>query len=214
MQRMNGAPSPWRPKPPPARKKQDFFARATPWVDFGLTSFYLEDRVDNLLNFGMQAGAYLFEHLRVSGRLVTPLQGVGGVLFGGADGGVGDSYNRYDTSFSGANPTHPIKSRNISLLYGFSVGLVMANGKAFAFGPSVAILRTDVEAYGSAWFVTLPFEWTTARNLRFGFELGLGHAFDGKQRQACPSCGVNTVDRPGGTSLLGQFNIGYALGSL
>ncbi len=202
MQRMNGAPSPWRPKPPPKRRQADFFARATPWVDFGLTSFYLEDRVDNVLNFGMQAGAYLFEHLRVSGRLVTPLEA------------VGDSYNRYDTSYSGGNPTHPIKSRNISLLYGFSVGLVMSNGKAFAFGPSVALLRTDVEAYGTAWFVTLPFEWTTARNLRLGFELGLGHAFDGKQRQACASCGVNTVDRPGGTSLLGQFNIGYALGSL
>jgi hypothetical protein len=183
------------------RKQPRFFDRATPWVDFTLTSYYLEDRVDNFLNLGVQAGAYLFEHLRVSARLVTPLEG------------TGDSYNRYNSNFA------QIKSRDISLLYGFSVGLVMSNGRAFAFGPGLVLLRTDVEAYGSAWFVTLPFEWTTAHNLRIGFELGLGHAFDGQQRQGCfnTSCGttgITLADRPGGTSLLGQFNIGYALGGL
>lgn len=200
MERIDRAPA--APAPAPRREaprtKTDFFDRATPWVDFALTSYYLEDRVDNVLNLGVQAGAYLFEHLRVSARLVAPLEA------------TGDSYHRYDSGFD------RVKSRDISLLYGLSVGLVMSNGRAFAFGPSVALLRTDVEAYGSAWFVTLPFEWTTARNLRMGFELGLGHAFGGEQRQACSSsnCGISLVDRPGGTSLLGQFNVGYALGSL
>jgi hypothetical protein len=200
MERINRAPAapPPAPVPQAPRKKVDFFDRASPWVDFALTSYYLEDRVDNVLNLGVQAGAYLFEHLRVSARLVAPLEA------------TGDSYHRYDSGFD------RVKSRDITLLYGFSVGLVMSNGRAFAFGPSVALLRTDVEAYGSAWFVTLPFEWTTARNLRMGFELGLGHAFGGEQRQSCSSsnCGISTVDRPGGTSLLGQFNVGYALGSL
>jgi hypothetical protein len=191
------------------RSSPDYVRRASPWIDFALTNFYLDDRVDNFFNLGVQVGAYLFEHLRVSGRLVAPLEE------------VRDSHPYYSTRTSSRGSYHLVDSRSISVLYGASVGLVITNSRSFVFGPSIALLRTDVEAYGSAWFVTLPFEWTTQRNLRIGFEFGLGHAFDGKVREACLTntsptlgCGVVEVDRPGGTALLAQFYMGWALGKL
>ena len=187
----------------------DFVRRATPWVDLALTNYYLDDRVDNFWNLGVQVGAYLFDHLRVSARLVAPLEE------------VRDSHTYYATQTSSRGSYHPVDSRSVSLLYGASVGLVITNSRSFVFGPSIALLRTDVEAYGSAWFITLPFEWTTQRSLRIGFEFGLGHAFDGKVREACLTntspargCGVVEVDRTGGTALLAQFYMGWALGKL
>lgn len=189
---------------PTPRKRQsspDFVRRSSPWVDFALTSYYLDDRVDNFWNFGFQAGAYLFEHLRVSARLVAPLDE------------VSDSAPYY--GYGGGDL---IDSRSIAVLYGASVGVVVSNSRSFVFGPSLALLRTDVEAYGSAWFVTLPFEWTTQRNLRVGFELGLGHAFGGEVRRRCVRngvpCGIQEVERQGGTALLGQFYMGWNLGRL
>lgn len=186
------------PVPSQQRRRQsspDFVKRSSPWVDLALTSYYLDDRVDNFLNFGVQAGAYLFDRIRVSGRLVAPLEE------------VHDSASYY--SYGGTT----IDSRSISVLYGASLGLVISNSRSFVFGPSLAILRTDVEAYGSAWFVTLPFEWTTQNNLRIGFELGMGHAFGGEVRRRT-SQGITVQDRQGGTSLLGQFYMGWNLGRL
>jgi hypothetical protein len=194
--------------PPP----NDFLTLASPWVDFSLTNFYLDSRVGNFLNLGMQFGVYAFEHLRLSARLVTPLEE------------VNDGYTNYD-AFSpafppGAQSVRRVGSRSISLLYGGSVGLVVTNSKSFVFGPSLGFLRTDVEDYGTAVVVALPFEWTTQRNLRVGFELALGHAVGGSIRTACTtgspavSCGLQEQDRPGGTAVLFQFNMGWALGRL
>src|SRR6185369_17783487 len=70
-------------------------------------------------------------------------------------------------------------ARDMSALYGASVGLVVTNSRTFVFGPSVAFLRTDVSAYGNAIELLLPFEWTTRKNLRVAFEVGIGHAFGG-----------------------------------
>lgn len=188
--------------PPTASKTRDFLDRASPWVDLTLTSFLLDDRVDNFFNFGVQGGVYLFEHLRISARLAAPLDE------------VRDSYSHY----SYASGYRQIDSRSMSVVYGASVGLVISNSRSFVFGPSLALLRTDVEAYGSAWLVTLPFEWTTRSNLRVGFELGLGHAFDGTVRfcsTAAAGCnGITTQERPGSSALLAQFYMGWALGKL
>ena len=95
---------------------------------------------------------------------------------------------------------------------------MVTNSKSFVFGPNLAFVRTDVEDYGTAFAFGLPFEWTTARNLRVGFELALGHAFGGSFRTACvsgtTSCGLGRQSRPDGTAVLFQFYMGWSLGRL
>lgn len=188
---------------------KDFLLKASPWVDFTLTSFYMEDRVGNFLNLGVQFGGYLWERLRVSGRLVVPLEDVNDDL---------SSYS-YGTDNSGNGSYTRIDARSMSALYGASVGLLITNSKSFVFGPSVELQRTDVAAYGTAIAFGLPFEWTTQKNLRIGFELAIGHAFGGTSKQVCrtftaptTSCGQRTNDRESGMTVLFQYNMGWSLG--
>ena len=199
----NRAPKSSKSLPP------DFVLRSSPWVDFTLTSFYMEDRVGNFLNLGVQFGGYVFERLRVSARMITPLED------------VSDGYSNYGGNVgNGTGSFEPVDARSMSVLYGASVGLLITNSKTFVFGPSVQFQRTDVNAYGSALALGLPFEWTTQRNLRVGFELGFGHAFGGSVRYTCrnfatnASCGTRTADRPSGTTVLFQYSMGWSLGSL
>ena len=187
---------------------EDFVLSSSPWVDFTLTSFHLEDRTGNFLNLGVQMGAYVFERLRVAVRLVTPLED------------VSDGYSVFaGTQSNGSQRFRRVEARSMTMLYGASLGLLITNSKTFAFGPSVELQRTDVEAYGTALSLGLPFEWTTRKNLRIGFEFALGHAFGGSVRDACfdtsgSSCGMRVVDRPSGTSVLFQYSMGWSLGRL
>jgi hypothetical protein len=196
--------------PPKTKVPPDFVLRSSPWVDFSLTSFHLEDRTGNFLNLGVQFGGYLFERLRLSGRIVTPLED------------VGDGYSSYNTTpFNGSQSFTRVKARSMSMLYSVSAGLLITNSRTFAFAPGVEFARTDVGAYGNAVLLGLPFEWTTLRNLRVGFEFALGHSFGGNLKDACRTatspqvaCGVRTTDRPSGTALLVQYYMGWSLGAL
>jgi len=189
---------------------EEFLQRASPWVDFTLTSFWHEDRASNFLNFGVQVGGYFFERLRLSARFVTPLED------------VSDDYSNYrDSSSSSSGSLVRQKAHDVSALYGASLGVIISNSRTFAFGPSLLMLRTDVPAYGTVVELLLPFEWTTRKNLRVAFELGLGHAFGGTLISRCRtltspsvSCGSIEKDRPGGTAVLFQYSMGYALGGL
>jgi hypothetical protein len=184
--------------------------RGSPWVDFTLTSFYMENRAGNFLNFGVQFGGYFFERLRLTGRFVVPLEDVND-----------DLSNYYSSGTNGSGAFRRVDARSMSVLYGVSAGLLVTNSRSFVFGPSVELQRTDVEAYGTTLAFGLPFEWTTRRNLRVGFELAIGHSFGGSVHEVCrtfsspvTSCGSRTADRPSGTSVLFQYNMGWALGSL
>jgi hypothetical protein len=187
----------------------DFLERASPWVDFTLTSFYMEDRAGNFLNLGVQVGGYFFERFRFSGRVVVPLEG------------VNDDLSHYSSRRAASGSFRGVDARALAMLYGVSAGLVVTNSRTFVFGPSVQLQRTDVEAYGTTLAFGLPFEWTTRRSLRIGFELAIGHSFGGSVHEVCrtfsspvTSCGSHTADRPSGTSVLFQYNMGWALGSL
>ena len=187
----------------------DFAVRASPWVDFTLTSFYMENRAGNFLNFGVQFGGYLFERLRLSGRLVVPLED------------VNDDLSHYGSGANDSGSFRRVDARSMSVLYGVSAGLLVTNSRSFVFGPSVELQRTDVEAYGTTLAFGLPFEWTTRRNLRVGFELAIGHSFGGSVNEVCETftspvtaCGSRSGDRPSGTSVLFQYYMGWALGSL
>ncbi len=208
-ERARRSPAPARAAPEASKAlPPDFVLRSSPWVDFTLTSFYMEDRVGNFLNLGVQFGGYVFDRLRVSARMIVPLED------------VSDDYSNYGGVSSSLANFDKVDARSMSVLYGASVGLLITNSKTFVFGPSVQFQRTDVEAYGSALALGLPFEWTTQRNLRVGFELGFGHAFGGSVRYACrnfttnTACGSRTVDRPSGTTVLFQYAMGWSLGSL
>jgi hypothetical protein len=199
------------PDPEAPALPEDFVLRSSPWVDFTLTSFHMEDRTGNFLNLGVQVGGYVFERLRVSARLVAPLED------------VRDGYSKYSSALpSDAGKSFArVQARSMTLLYGASVGLLITNSKSFVFGPSVELQRTDVEAYGTAILLGLPFEWTTRKNLRIGFEFALGHAFGGSIEDVCRatttpviSCGTTTRDRPAGTAVLFQYYMGWSLGRL
>src|SRR5438876_786739 len=81
------------------------------------------------------------------------------------------------------------RSRSVSALYSVSGGVLISNSRSFVFGPSLVFQRTDVSAYGSAVELALPFEWITRKNLRFGLELALGHAFGGVTSYQCYTAG-------------------------
>lgn len=190
---------------------KDFVLKASPWVDFTLTSFYMENRVGNFLNLGVQFGGYLWQRLRVSGRMVVPLEDVNDDI---------SSYS-YGTNSSGTGSYTRRDARSMSVLYGASVGLLITNSRTFVFGPSVGLQRTDVSAYGTAIAFGLPFEWTTQKNMRIGFELAIGHAFGGKSQEVCrtfgspsTSCGERRVNREPGMTVLFQYNMGWGLGNL
>lgn len=191
----------------PSESADEFLERASPWVDFTFTSFWHEERVSNFLNLGVQAGGYFWQRLRLAAKLVTPLES------------VSDDYSDYS---SDRPPGMHRASHNVSLLYGASAGLVISNSRTFVFAPGLLFMRTDVNAYGNALEVLLPFEWTTRKNMRMAFEMALGRAFGGTLTQTCVSvvsggtttCGVSHYDRPGGTAVLLQYSMGYALGGI
>ena len=187
----------------------DFWARSSPWVDVTFAGLSMDNRVTNLLSVGVQGGAYLFKHLRLSARLAVPFKN------------AADDYPRVTPpSHEDGNDLLNLRSRDISVLYGASVGLIVTNSKTVVFGPGITLLRSDVADYGTSLAFALPFEWTTAQGLRIGAEVGVGHAFGGSVRQTCDpdvipgGCVTYRIDREGGMTLLAQLSIGWALGSL
>jgi hypothetical protein len=178
---------------------RDFVLRASPWVDFSLTNVWIDERVSNFLNLGVQVGGYFFERMRVTGRLVAPLEE------------MADEQGGYYFSGNGSYFING-RSRSVSLLYGASIGLIVASSRTFVFAPGILLMRTDVEDYGTSLALSLPFEWTTARHLRVGFELGLGQGMGGTQAE---SDGIGDSggreQRPSGTFVLLQFQMGASL---
>jgi hypothetical protein len=170
---------------------------ATPWVDFSLTNFWLDERSSNFLNLGVQVGGYFLERLRVTARLVAPLEEA-----------QDEHYDSFYDPGSGSYLSQ--RSRSIAVLYGASLGLILSNSRTFLFAPGLLLLRTDVEDYGTSGLLSLPFEWTTRRHLRVGFELALGHAFGGSQSDGAGG----SEERPGGTAVLLQFALGWSMGDL
>ena len=177
---------------------KDFALSASPWVDFTFTNFWFDERASNFLNLGVQVGGYFYERLRVTARLVAPLEE------------AEDEYHDYGYSYSTTYGYGNTRSPSIALLYGASLGLIIANARGFVFAPGLLLMRADVNDYGTVVLLELPFEWTTRRRLRTGFELAIGHAFGG---EAGAGAG-GRLDRPGGTSILLQYQMGFSVGHL
>jgi hypothetical protein len=205
--RLDDEPRPEQPAPKPGDVPKDFVLAQSPWIDFSLTSFWMDERTDNFLNVGVQVGGYFVDRIRLSARLVAPVDE------------ATDSFSDYDSQFS-SNSQH-VDSRSVAVLYGATFGLILSNSKSFLFAPGLSLWRTDVSDYGTTAAFSLPFEWTTYRRLRVGFELALGHSFGGEAHGACTAvvtssspCRADTVDREGGTAVLFQYHMGWALSGI
>ena len=191
------------PAPPPRRRSRvelprDFVLKQSPWVDFSITNFWLDERASNFLNLGAQVGGYFWDRLRISVRLVAPLEE------------PEDDYHDYGSYDSGFYVSDRRRSRSVALLYGGSLGLILSNSRTFLFAPGLLVMRSDVNAYGTAAALALPFDWTTSRHLRVGFELAIGHAFGGSAYDG----NGEKIDRPGGTAIFLAFYMGWSMGHL
>jgi hypothetical protein len=111
-------------------------------------------------------------------------------------------------------------SKAASLFYGVGVGIVAVSSANFVMAPGLAFSRTDVSDYGSSLAAAFPFEWVMPSGLRLGLEFDAGRALGGSYRQSCSSstglpgadCGSGpelVQDRPAGTSIVLQFQLGF-----
>lgn len=167
----------------------------------------MERRASNFLNLGVQIGGYFLERVRLSARLVAPLQEV--------------EDDRYAVDFLDTSRARAMPSPSLAVLYGASVGIVLGHTSSFVFAPGLLAMRSDVSDYGTMASLSLPFEWTTARHLRIGFELAVGQAVGGSQPVLCaPPPGASAApcrsenDRRAGTAVLLQFYLGWSLGGV
>jgi hypothetical protein len=174
-------------------------------VDVLVASVSWQNRVSQFLNVGFQGGVYLAHRVRLSANLILPTSDMRDEYSPAYD------YNPGSTGYYLQQP-----AKRASLFYGATLGIVVVSTPTFVMAPGVAFSRTDVSDYGSSLAVALPFEWVTGNGLRLGLEFDAGRAFGGIYHTQCysssggGSCGPPlTPDRPSGTSILLQFQLGF-----
>jgi hypothetical protein len=171
----------------------------SPFLDATLGGLFLDERYSDPIVFGLQAGAYLGEAVRLMGRVEMP------------------STEAKDNASYPPNLTgnaFPQQSPSPALLYGGALGLVAIGGQNFVFSPGLTFLRANVSDYGTFLGVTLPFEWVTTRALRFGFAVDVGRAFGGTVHNGCGggACATVDTDRQAGRGIALRFSMGYGFG--
>jgi hypothetical protein len=177
---------------------------STPFIDVIAASVSWENRFSQFSNVGLQAGAYVAGRLRISANIILPTSAL-----------TDDYYTEYDTAGMGYYSYQ--YSKPASLLWGATVGVVAVSTQTFAMAPGVAFSRTDVSDYGTSLAAAIPLDWVMASGLRVGLELDVGRAFGGsyhlqcvpQTNQDCTGAPALTLDRPAGSSLLLQFQIGF-----
>ena len=200
--------------PPPAALAHPRFpsnaaVSSSPFVDALASSVSWQYRVSQALNVGLQAGMYAAGRIRLTVKATLPTTALND-----------DYYGFYDSNPNGTAYYYREPSKTASLFYGASVGVVAVSSANFVMAPGVAFSRTDVSDYGSSLGVSLPFEWVTANGLRMGVVLDFGRAFGGSAHVRCmPNGGASNAtcattptlsqDRPAGTSVALQFQLGF-----
>jgi hypothetical protein len=195
--------------PPPMVRAPNRFpdnaaVASSPFIDVIAASVSWENRFSQFSNVGLQAGVYVAGHLRISANVILPTSAL-----------TDDYYTEYYTA--GAGYYSYQYSKPASLLWGATVGVIAASTQTFVMSPGIAFSRTDVSDYGSSLAAAIPLDWVMSSGLRVGLELDIGRAFGGsyhlqcapQTNQDCTGASLLTLDRPAGTSLLLQFQIGY-----
>jgi hypothetical protein len=147
--------------------------------------------------FGGQVGGYAGGWLRLSARLAVPTDPSDN---SGYDDLLVNYAERIDTP---------------SIMYGASLGVVVARRTKFVFSPGITLNRTDVGSYGTLFGASMPFEWVMRGGTRFGFEVAFGRGLGGEVKYECTAVNcVNDVsrDRDPGVFFMIGLNIGFGLG--
>jgi hypothetical protein len=175
-------------------------------MDATLNGTWQEDRYGDPFVFGVQGGAYLGEIVRVSIRLEMPTENARDEYGGGYD------YDSVPAPGGATSYTNSRRSEPPTLLYGATLGAIATSSENFVFAPGLVFVRSDVSDYGSMLGISMPFEWVTARGMRFGLELDLGRSFGGTVRnRTCVSqvCTEGEMDRPAGRAFALRFQMGF-----
>ena len=197
---------------PPPRVKERFPDNAavssSPFVDMIVASVSWQNRVSQFFNVGVQGGTYVAGRVRLTANIILPTSGL-----------TDDYEPAYKSSGTGGGYYVRQESKAASLFYGASLGIVALSSPTFVMSPGLAFSRTDVSDYGSSLAVSLPFEWVTGNGLRLGLEFDAGRAFGGSNHLQCfdnlgtgGACSLSppvTEDRPTGTSVVLQFELGF-----
>jgi hypothetical protein len=163
-----------------------------------------DERFSDALVFGGQVGGYIGGWLRLSARLAVP-----------TDPSDNSGYDDGDVNFYFSQ-----RIDTPSILYGASLGVVVARRTKFLFSPGITLNRTDVGDYGTLFGASMPFEWVMRGGTRFGFEVAFGRGLGGEvtyecvspTATTCASGDVVTTDRDPGIFFMIGLNIGFGLG--
>ncbi len=180
--------------------------RASPFIDVTMASIAWQNRFSQFLTVGGQVGAYFGGRVRVAVSALVPASE------------LTDNYS-YDFS-DGVGDYRLVPAKDVSVIFGATVGYALLRTPSFAFSPGVAFSHTNVANYGSALAFSMPFDWVTEGGLRIGLEFQGGRAIGGVYRVTCssPLPGVGSScaegpqidrDRPAGTTILAQFQLGF-----
>ena len=186
------------PEPPRPVYPEDSAVQSSPFLGATVSLVSLEDRFTDPLVIGISFGGYIARAVRLVARIEMP--------------STDDTENYYESTYPGYTT---VQDEPPTLLYGGSLGIVAAHSQSLVFAPGVMFLRSDVSAYGNMVGVSIPFDWTTNRGLRFGLEVGFGRSFGGTSRQRCtysPSCENGdevTTDREAARAFTLRFELGF-----
>jgi hypothetical protein len=182
-------------------------------VDGLVTSVSWQNRVSQFLDVGLQAGVYAAGRVRLTASVLFPTSA------------LTDQYqpSYADSQYLGASDSYysQAPSKAASVFFGFGVGIVAVSTPNFVMSPGLVFSHTDVSDYGSSLAGAFPFEWVTSSGLRLGFEFDAGRAFGGSYHLRCTLVNTGgpandcasgaqlTRDRPTGTSIVLQFQVGF-----
>jgi hypothetical protein len=188
------------PKPKP-QYPEDAAAQTSPFIDLLAGGIALDQRYDQFLAVGGQAGLYLGARVRLAIR---------GLMLSDKSGDDVDAYPLLSSGYS------PVESDKANFIYGASLGAAPVVRPNFLFAPGVSFMRSDVSDYGSFVGLSVPFEWVGDEGMRIGFEVVLGRAFGGSVHSRCTYSSTKCTlgderdeDRPAGTGFYAAFQIGW-----
>jgi hypothetical protein len=183
--------------------------QTTPFLDAAIGTISLNERYVGILVGSVQFGTFIARRVRVAGRIGVFMSDAEVENYGieGLPGGV-------EVADEEERPT---------ALASASVGYAVVHGEGFALSPSLAVVTSDVGAYGVGLGLALPFEWVSRSGMRIGFEIGGFRATGGTVRARCTGFAsspgtslcdqdeVRDFDRPNGSGFYAGFQLGWGL---
>jgi hypothetical protein len=182
---------------------------SSPFLDLLVTSVSWQNRFSEFLDVGLQGGVYLAGRVRLTANVLFPTSA------------LTDSYDPDYSAYLNTGYYYARQpSKSASVIFGVGLGIVAVSTPNFLMSPGLVFNHTDVSDYGSSLAAAFPFEWVTGDGVRLGFEFDAGRAIGGSYHEqcfsnsgapgnGCASSAQLTLDRPAGTSIVLQFQVGF-----